>query len=182
MELHHMTHSIKLWHLNHKLARRIHRKKESQSFNDYTFVVGDGRYIKEIQRLHFMIFRQPMLNWLVWLYRFDMENLVSLILDKEGKVIGYECFMFNEVEIKDHILHEVYVGVLPEFQGQGLATALRQYSIRSYNFGNLLGLSTVAVNNDIKALRSAQKAGYAITKQSLKPPGQYLFIPLTQER
>lgn len=182
MELHHMTHSLRLWHINHKLARRIHRKKESQTYGDFTFVVGEPRYIKDIQSLHCSIFRQPMLNWLVWLYRFDMENLVSLILDKEGKVIGYECFMFNEVEIKDQILHEVYVGVLPEYQGKGLATALRKYSIESYNFGNLKGLSTVAVTNDIKALRSAQKAGYAITKQSLKPPGQYLFLALTEER
>ncbi|HIX58024.1 MAG TPA: GNAT family N-acetyltransferase [Candidatus Anaerobiospirillum pullistercoris] len=182
MEWHHMTHSFKLWSLNHKLARRIHRKKESQTFGDYTFVVGSARYLKDIQGLHFHLFRQPMLNWLIWLYRFSSENLVSLALDKDGKVVGYECFMFNEVEIQDRILHEVYVGVTDEHQGKGVATALRKFSINSYDFGNLKGLSTVALNNDIKALRSAQKAGYGITKQSLKPPGQYLFKALTEER
>ena len=182
MELDHVKHGMKLWHLNHKLARRLQRKKEEQVFGDYTFVVGSASYLKEIESIHYRLFRQPMLNWLVWVYRFHAPELISLILDKSGKIVGYECFMFNEVEVQDCILHEVYVGVEPEMQGKGLATALRRYSIASYNFGNLRGISTVAVTGDIQALRSAQKAGFAITKASLKPPGQYLFHPLTLGR
>ncbi len=179
MELHHLKHNVKLWHLNHRLAKGISRKCASEQFGDFTFTVGSAKYLKEVQALHLALFRQPMLPWLVWVYRFHAPQLMSLVLDKEGRVAGYEGFMFNEAEVNDNYIHEVYVGVHESLQGQGLATALRRYSINSYNFGNLAGISTVAINNDIKALRSAQKAGYAIIKQSLKPSGHYLVYKLT---
>ncbi len=66
--------------------------------------------------------------------------------------------------------------------GNSIATALRRYSIKTYDFGNLNALSTVSDMNDIKALRSAQKAGYGIEKQALKPPGHYLVKHLTLGR
>lgn len=182
MELHHLSHNLRLWQMNQKYARQIVRQHDEEQFGEYTFCTGRVKYLKQIQSLHLQLFREPMLNWLVWLYRFRSPELVSLALDKEGKVIGYECFMMNEGEIKDHILHGVYVGVHADLQGKGIATALRRYSIKTYDFGNLTGLSTVALANDIKALRSAQKAGYAIEKQSLKPSGHYMFRRLTLKR
>lgn len=179
-DVHHFSRNFKLWHLNQSLARQLMRKDISQQYGDYTLTLGSAKHLKDIERLHVHLFKKPMLNWLVWVYRFRASKLVTVALDKQGHVRGYECFMFNEVEIKDQILHEVYVGVLDE--GQGLGTAMRKFSIETYNFGNLLGLSTVALDHDIKALRSAQKAGFAITKQSLKPPGKYLFKPLSLKR
>ncbi|MCK0535915.1 GNAT family N-acetyltransferase [Anaerobiospirillum sp. NML120511] len=168
--------------MNQKYARQIMRRHEPEKFGDYTFVTGKVKYLKEVQSLHSQLFRVPMLNWLVWLYRFRSPELVSLVLDKENKVVGYECFMLNEGEIEHHILHSLYVGVHPSLQGQGIATALRRWSIASYDFGNLNALSTVADMNDIRALRSAQKAGYGIEKQALKPPGHYLVRHLTIAR
>ncbi|MCK0526493.1 GNAT family N-acetyltransferase [Anaerobiospirillum sp. NML120449] len=168
--------------MNQKYARQIMRRQEPEKFGDYTFVTGKVKYLKEVQSLHSQLFRVPMLNWLVWLYRFRSPELVSLVLDKENKVVGYECFMLNEGEIEHHILHSLYVGVHPSLQGQGIATALRRWSIASYDFGNLNALSTVADMNDIRALRSAQKAGYGIEKQALKPPGHYLVRHLTIAR
>lgn len=178
--IHHLSRNILLWNMNQRLSRQIKRKNITQQYGDYTLAIGQVKHLKEIERLHLSLFREPMLGWLVWLYRFRAQNLLSVALNSEGKVIGYECFMFNEAEINDHILHEVYVGVSEE--GKGIATALRKFSIETYNFGNLNGISTVASVHDIKALRSAQKAGFAITKQSLKPPGYYLFKPLSLQR
>lgn len=182
MELHHLSHNVQLWKMNQKYARQIMRRHEPEKFGDYTFVTGKVKYLKEVQSLHSQLFRVPMLNWLVWLYRFRSPELVSLVLDKENKVVGYECFMLNEGEIEHHILHSLYVGVHPSLQGQGIATALRRWSIASYDFGNLNALSTVADMSDIRALRSAQKAGYGIEKQALKPPGHYLVRHLTIAR
>ena len=182
MELHHFSHNVQLWKMNQKYARQIMRRQDPEKFGDYTFVTGKVKYLKEVQSLHSQLFRVPMLNWLVWLYRFRSPELVSLVLDKENKVVGYECFMLNEGEIEHHILHSLYVGVHPSLQGQGIATALRRWSIASYDFGNLNALSTVADMNDIRALRSAQKAGYGIEKQALKPPGHYLVRHLTIAR
>lgn len=176
----HLSRNIKLWNMNQHLARQLMRKNITQQYGEYMLAIGNVKYLKEIERLHTHLFREPMLNWLVWLYRFRAPQLLSMALNSKNELVGYECFMFNEAEIKDHILHEVYVGVSDE--GKGIATALRKFSIETYDFGNIKGISTVASMQDIKALRSAQKAGYAITKQSIKPPGHYLFKPLSLKR
>lgn len=182
MELHHIREHLRLWQMNQHCARRVMRKHNTEQFGELTFCTGQVKHLKEIQALHLRLFKVPMLNWLVWLYRFRSPQLVSLALNKEGKVVGYECFMINESEVSENILHSVYVGVDEAYQGKGVATALRSYSIRSYDFGNLTALSTVAGTHDIKALRCAQKAGYAIEKASLKPPGHYLVRHLTLGR
>lgn len=179
-EIQHFKHNVRMWRMNHIASKKIIRKGESKQFGEYTFTFGQAKHLKEIEALHLRLFRQPMLGWLSWVYRFHAKDLLSVVLDKEGKVVGYECFMFNEVEIADNIIHEVYVGVDSALQGKGIATALRKYSIASYDFGNLRAVSTVALRNDIKALRSAQKAGFAIIKQSLKPVGHYMMINLNQ--
>lgn len=182
MELHHFKEHLRLWQMNQHCARRIVRKHSTEQFGELTFCTGQVKYLKEIQALHLRLFRVPMLNWLVWLYRFRSPQLLSLVLNQEGKVVGYECFMINESEVSANILHSVYVGVDEAYQGKGVATALRSFSVRTYDFGNLSALSTVASTNDIKALRCAQKAGYAIEKASLKPPGHYLVHHLTLGR
>lgn len=182
MELHHFSHNIQLWKMNHKCAGKIMRHYMEEQYEDYTFATGSIKYLKQMQMLHAELFRVPMLNWLVWLYRFRSPELVSVALDKEGNLVGYECFMFNEGEVKENILHGLFVGVTERVQGKGIATALRRFSIKTYDFGNLNALSTVALVDDIKALRSAQKAGYGIEKQSLKPSGHYLVKHLTLGR
>ena len=182
MEMHHLTEHIRLWQMNQRAARRVMRKPLTEQFGELTFCPGQVKHLKEIQALHLRLFKVPMLNWLVWLYRFRSPQLVSLALDPHGKVVGYECFMINESELQANILHSVYVGVDEAYQGKGVATALRSYSIRTYDFGNLNAVSTVAGTNDIKALRCAQKAGYAIAKASLKPPGHDLVRRLTLGR
>ena len=74
------------------------------------------------------------------------------------------------------------MGVDPAYQGQGLSTKLRQYSISCYDFGVLSAISTVAGVDDIKAIRSAQKAGFVIVKASAKPPGHYMVRSLMKKR
>ena len=170
---------LKLWQQNQKYARQIMRKHTTQQFGEFTICTGNAKYLKEIQRLHLHLFRDPIPRWLVWLYRFRASDLMTIALDKNGKVAAYQCFMMNEHEISQHIIHEVYVAVSDSYQGKGLATALRRFSIESYDFGNLLAISTVARTNDIKALRSAQKAGFTFEKMSVKPPGQYLIKHLS---
>ncbi len=88
--------------------------------------------------------------------------------------------MFNEVEVEARIIHEQYLGIAPEYQGRGLSVQLRRYSLNCYAQGTLRGASTLARETDLKALRSAQKAGYAITRMSAKPPAYYLYQSLSE--
>ncbi|HIV16296.1 MAG TPA: hypothetical protein IAB18_10440 [Candidatus Avisuccinivibrio pullicola] len=180
--LHHMERDVSLWRLNHRLVKGIRNRELTLTEDGFTFTHATRSMVKEIESLHLQLFRVPLINWIRWVYKFHVADLVSVILDKDGHVAGYDMFIFNEGEWQDRILHEPFVGVDPKYQGLGLSTKLRRYSVTCYNFGILNGLSTVAAYDDIKALRSAQKSGYGIVKASAKPSGHYLVCPLTLRR
>ncbi|MCR5537446.1 MAG: hypothetical protein K6F05_08615 [Succinivibrio sp.] len=165
------------WQLNVRMSKRIRQPKVEQ-FEGYTFSAARKEDLKAIEALHLMLFRQPMVRWLRFLYKVRPSELIGVVKNAQGELCGYDCFMFNEVEVQDRIIHEQYVGIAPKFQGQGLSTRLRRYSISCYDDGFITGVSTLAPEHDIKALRSAQKSGYAIIKMSAKPPAYYLYQKL----
>mgnify|MGYP003372355782 CR=1 FL=1 len=174
----HFKKALRILRLHQKYANNL-RSYEKDKFNDIEFRPGRARDLKAIEQLHLRTFRIPLLNFLRWVYRFKAMELVSVACDKEGRIIAYDLFMFEESEISEKILHELYVAVDPEYQDKGIATALRRYSVRAYaQKRTLKGLSTLARPHDIKALRTAQSAGYAITKAAAKPYAYYLYQAL----
>lgn len=169
---------------NMKRARRIRRDLTEQATvgegEILTFKRGDAKYLKQIENLHLELFRQPLYPWLVWLYRFRASELVSVVVDGNDRVIAYDLFFFQPVEANEKVIHELYVGVSFKYQDKGIGVKLRQYSSKCYDEGYLDGISTLAAFDNIKALRTAQKAGFAITKTSAKPLAHYLFRHLTR--
>lgn len=179
MEFHHLKEHLRFWQMNMKATSAVKRKLLPQKLGELTLAPGQAKHLKEIAALHQRLYHLPFLGWLYWLYRFRASRLITVALDRNGQVVGYECFMVNESELGQDILHSVYLGVAESHQGQGLAAALRRYSVESFNHGNVAALSTVVPVGAMKAMRSAQKAGYAIEKASLKPPGYYLVRHLS---
>ena len=112
MELHHIREHLRLWQMNQHCARRVMRKHNTEQFGELTFCTGQVKHLKEIQALHLRLFKVPMLNWLVWLYRFRSPQLVSLALNKEGKVVGYECFM-AEAEFRGRVWRAWFTYEIP---------------------------------------------------------------------
>lgn len=151
------------------------RQDKTQEIDGITYRLAKQSDYKEITALHNRLFGTSIVSWLAWLYRFRLKELGSVAQDREGKIIAYDLFMFNDSEKKDGIIHEIYVGVIPSYQGRGISTKLRTFSLSTYEHGTLKGASTIAKHNDIRALRSAQKSGYAIVKESIKPVGHYLL-------
>ena len=176
-QLEHLNRDLKLWRMNIRMSRQI-RRQDELSEDGLIYRPGRAEDLKQIDELHIRVFRQPMVGWIRFVYRFRAPQLIGVVTDGDGQLVGYDAFMFNEVEYRERIIHEQYVAVAPAYQGKGISTKLRRYSIASYDDGFLTGVSTLAQEHDIKALRSAQKSGYAITKMSAKPKAYYLFIPL----
>ncbi len=178
---HHAQRDFKLWRMNRRLALGIRNKDLTEEDDEFTFCCAKNSMVKELDQLHLRLFRMPLAGWIKWLYKFNAADFVSVAIDKQGRIAGYDMFIFNESEVKSAIIHEPFVGIHPDYQNRGLAARLRLYSARSYDFGVLSGISTVAPYDDIKALRSAQKAGFAIHKASVKPQGYYMFKFLTKK-
>ena len=168
---------FKRWQLNVRMSARI-RNQRTLEQDGYIFSAATREDLKSIDQLHILLFRQPMVRWIRYVYKVRPNQLIGVVKNAQGQLVGYDCFMFNEVEVADRIIHEQYVAIAPQFQGQGLSTKLRRYSISCYDEGFITGVSTLAGEHDIKALRSAQKSGYAIVKMSAKPPAYYLYQSL----
>ncbi len=177
--LEHVGRDYKLWRLNLKLSKNIRRDLE-QSDDNFIYRAARADELKKIEELHLMLVKQPMIGWIRWVYKFRAKELISVVIDKkDNSIVGYDLFMFNEAEVSDNYIHELFVGIIPKYQGLGLSTKLRKYSLECYDHGRLSGVSTLAFFTDIKALRSAQKSGFAIIKQSAKPPAHYLLHKLS---
>lgn len=179
--LHHLRRDVSLFRLNRRMAVDLRDPAFKVEENGYVITAAVPSQLKEIEALHLRVFRYPLPTWIAWVYKIRVRELVTVAL-KGDVIAGYDAFIFNPGEADDLILHEPFVGVDPAFQGRGLGALLRKHASQSYEHGRLKGLSTVAPYDDIKALRSAQKAGFAILKASAKPPGHYLFKPLTPRK
>ncbi|HAR80229.1 MAG TPA: hypothetical protein DCR21_05290 [Succinivibrionaceae bacterium] len=172
--LHHMKRDRALIHMNIRMARGARRKEELRD-DGLIFRAGTKADLKKIDEQHLKIYKVPILEWLRRVYSVCPEELIGVVETQDKELIGYDLFMFNESEVTQEIIHEWEVVIAPEYQGRGIATRLRRYSAESYNHGRLAGVSTLAGFSDVKALRTAQKAGFAITRASAKPPAHYLF-------
>lgn len=49
-----------------------------------------------------------------------------------NQIIGMDMFYFNPRDLNENTVHEGFIGVLPEYQGQGIATIMRQQAIKHF--------------------------------------------------
>ncbi len=180
-ELEHLRHDWSLWLFNLQQCRGLIRQRHRVCADGFTFAPATTRQLPAVEELYRQLFGRPLLGWLHWVYRFRAAALISVLQNSDGAVIGFDAFMFNRAEEGAGIIHELYLGIAPAYQGQGLAVKLRRYSLDTYNHGSLKAVSTLAALNDLKALRTAQHAGFYIAKRSAKPPAHYLIYNLSPQ-
>lgn len=176
--LHHLKRDRELVILNKGLAQGVRDLDLAYELDGFLFTHAEPSMLKELEDLHHKLYGAALVPWIGKLYKSCAEELVSVILNKEGRIAGYEMFIFNEGEYKARLIHSAFLGIAYKHQGQGLSTKLRQYSIKCYDKNQLAGISTVAAVDNIKAIRAAQKAGFVIQKASVKPPGYYMVTML----
>lgn len=176
----HWRRDRQLWRLQIELCQGVRTDVTPRQEGELCLQPMQKKHLPQVQELHKELCGQPLLPWLYKAYCRCPQELGSVITDKDGRVIAYDLFMFNEAEVNQNLIHEQYLGVAREYQGKGLAVKLRRYSLSCYNHGKLRGASTLAFFHDIKALRTAQQAGYAIVSQSAKPPAHYLVQYFSQ--
>ncbi len=178
---HSLEHKLKgfaLFRENLARSKGVRRDLEEQC-DDLLFRRGRRGDLKQVEILYNRVFRIPMPGWLRFVYMFRSGELMSIAQSASGELAGFDLFMFQEAEFGQNIIHELYVAIDPKWQGKGVSTKLRRYSARCYDANVLSGISTLAPFNDVKALRSAQGAGFAITKAAAKPPSYYLYLQLS---
>lgn len=110
------------------------------------------------------------------LFFFCGGKLVFVLYDKSSrKVIGTEFYYFNKRDIRESTIHQGFRGVLPEFQGKGLGTALTQYAYDVFSKTSLQGMSTRVSCNNMPSLISNQKIGF-------EPVEKYFDAEMNEDR
>lgn len=99
----------------------------------------------------------------------------KLIIVAEKKVngnklmVGMNLFYMNPRDFKDQTVHEGFVGVLPDYQGQGIATRMRKHAISHFSKSGFKGISTRISRNNVGSLQSAEKLGFKSIEEYFDP-------------
>lgn len=95
--------------------------------------------------------------------------------NKTNKVMGIDMFYFNPRDFNENTVHEGFIGVLSEYQGQGIATIMRKQAIKHFKENRLAGISTRISKNNLGSLYSAEKLGF-------KPVDEYYDEAMDEQR
>lgn len=97
------------------------------------------------------------------------------VVDGKREIVGMDLFYLNARDLSENTVHEGFVGVLPEFEGKGIATAMRKNAIAHFRCSGFSGISTRISKNNIASLRSAEQLGF-------KPVEEYFDLAMQEER
>jgi RimJ/RimL family protein N-acetyltransferase len=101
--------------------------------------------------------------------------VTEISIGSKKSIVGMEMFYFNPRDFKEGTIHEGFIGVLPEFEGKGIATRMRKHAIEHFRRSGLSGISTRISKNNIASLHSAEKLGF-------KPVEEYFDLAMQEER
>lgn len=86
-------------------------------------------------------------------------------IDGRKKIIGMDLFYMNPRDFNEATIHEGFIGVLPEYEGMGIATQMRKHAIAHFNREGFKGISTRISKNNIGSLRSSEKLGFKVVEE-----------------
>jgi hypothetical protein len=96
------------------------------------------------------------------LYYLLGSRLVLVALDKHGRIVGIQLFYFRSQEVSKRMLHEAFIGIIPEFRGLKLSQHLRKYSIRHFMNTPIRAISSQIDSDNYPSIKSAVASGAQI--------------------
>lgn len=109
-------------------------------------------------------------------------KLVFLSIKKDQspeRIVGINIYYLNPRDFKENTVHEGFIGVCKEEEGQGIATDMRKAAIAHFKQLGFTGISSRISKNNAGSLRSAEKLGFKIVEEyfddSMKEERFYLI-------
>lgn len=98
----------------------------------------------------------------VLLYFFSQRFLFITLSENSHKreIIGLDFYYINYRDFKDKTIHEGYIGVLPSFEGKGIASQMRRMAKEHFKRSGFKGISSRISIDNVASLRSAEKVGF----------------------
>jgi GNAT superfamily N-acetyltransferase len=109
-----------------------------------------------------------------------LGNRIMIIASRSGQdgciqEIAMNMFYLNPRDFKESTIHEGFIGVLPEFEGKGIASQMRKVAINHFKQAGFAGISSRISKSNLASLRSAKKLGF-------KPVEEYFDDVMNEER
>lgn len=129
------------------------RLRENQViFNMYTYL-NSGEPISLVRKI---------------LYIFQGNKMI-LVAHEKHRAVGINVYYVNNRDLVEGTVHEGFIGVLEEFRGKGLATAMRKFSANHFAENGFTGISTrISVDNSA-SLKSAENSGFKLVDSYFDP-------------
>lgn len=121
---------------------------------------------KEIAYIYEKLNRISLSKYHKILYKTFGDKILFLATDVGNKeIVGMDMFYFNPRDFTENTIHEGFIGVLPDSEGQGIATQMRQEAIKHFKKYGLSGISTRISKNNLGSLHSAEKLGFTTVEE-----------------
>jgi len=113
-------------------------------------------------------------------FQFKVHSKKTIIVveqDVEGvkKLVGINIYYLNPRDFSDGTIHEGFIGVMPESEGQGIATQMRNLAKEHFRNAGIKGISTRISKNNLGSLNSAKKLGF-------EPVEEYFDTVMNEDR
>lgn len=128
-------------------------------------------HLAEVDRVHNVLRGLP-LSWnrRYYLYAFG-EKMCGIVRRKAVpcSIVAFQLLYFRRPESGCGVIHEAYIGVMPEFRGMGIATNLRRFTTGHLRKAGVKKVSSQVDQENVPSLRSALKVGFEISGQAEGP-------------
>lgn len=134
--------------------------------------------IKNVEKIYKELNSTSFSNYQKIQYKLHSKKTI-IIAEKNSdglkKVVGIDLYYLNPRDLKDGTIHEGFIGVLPEFEGQGIATKMRMIAKKHFQNQGFDGISTRISKLNLGSLISAKKLGF-------KPVEEYYDKLMDEDR
>lgn len=122
--------------------------------NEYTHIYEELNYPTKIDFLKKIILKTIGKKCCFIARDLDSNNIIAISL-----------FYFNLKDFYEHSIHEGFIGVIKNYQGRGIATMLRAYTLSHFSNFKIKAISTIIDTNNPASLNSAKKLGFKIQEK-----------------
>jgi len=164
---------IKAYSAGAQLGKEILRLISTPAFSckedcGYFYTPASFRDLAEIESIYFelngtLFSKLQRISLLL-----NVKKCLLIVKIKEKgleKIVGMNFYYINKKDFKEKTIHEGFIGVLPAYEGQGLATEMRKIAILHFAKAGFMGISTRVSKGNLGSLRSAEKLGFLPTEE-----------------
>lgn len=132
-------------------------------YNYDTYIIRGCTYseLKEAEKLYQKLNGRKFSNTQrILLKLYSKKNLIVAIDKSTNKVIALNLYYVNHRDLIDNTIHGGFIGVLPQYEGRGIATNMRKLAKSHFEKFGFTGISSRISKSNIASLKTAEKVGF----------------------